>query len=161
MRFEGTTEIGAPRERVWAFLTDPRQVSACGPDVERVDVLEPTHFKVVARAGIGPIRATFAFDVQLVELEPPRRGVIRARGRTPGSAVEMTNTMELGERDPRSTSLRWTSDVIVSGTIAGVGSRLMRSAADKITQQVFACVRSKLEATAEPAVASSEGSGAT
>ena len=146
MRFEGTLDIGAPRDRVWAFLTDPLQVSACGPDVQRVDVLDPTHFKVVARAGVGPIRATFSMDVAFTELRAPEHAAVRARGQAPGSAVEMTNTLELAENGAARTTMRWTSEVVVSGTIASVGARLMQGAADKVTQQVFACIKDKLEA---------------
>src|SRR6266550_2406068 len=38
MRFEGTLDIAAPRDRVWAFLTDPKQVTTCAPDVQSLDV---------------------------------------------------------------------------------------------------------------------------
>jgi carbon monoxide dehydrogenase subunit G len=155
MRFEGTTEINAARDRVWAFLTDPVAVSGCGPDVQRVDVLDAEHFKVVARAGVGPIRATFAFDVHFAELQPPAHGVIKARGQAPGSAVEMTNTLELADQGPERTAVHWTSEVVVSGTIASVGARLVQGAADKITQQVFACIKSKLEAS--PAATAAPG----
>ena len=31
MKFSGTVDINAPRERVWAFLMDPDQVGPCGP----------------------------------------------------------------------------------------------------------------------------------
>jgi carbon monoxide dehydrogenase subunit G len=41
--------------------------------------------------------------------------------------------------------MTWASDVVVSGLIAQVGARLMQGAADKITQQVFACIKTKLE----------------
>ena len=146
MHFEGTLEIAAPRERVWSFLTDPRQVSGCGPDVQSLDVLDPTHFKVTVRAGVGPIKGTFNFDVQFTELRAPDRATLRARGQTPGSAVEMTNTLELAEAGAQRTSMRWESDVIVSGMIASVGARLMQGAADKTTRQVFACIKEKLEA---------------
>ena len=156
MRFEGTLDIGARRDRVWAFVTDPLQVSACGPDVQRVDVLDPTHFKVVARAGVGPIRATFAMDVVFTELRSPEHAALRARGQAPGSAVEMTNTLDLAENGAARTTMRWTSDVVVSGTIASVGARFMQGAADKITQQVFACIKEKLEAPA-PASVHAEG----
>jgi hypothetical protein len=30
MRFEGTLDIAAPRDRVWAFLTHPREVTLDG-----------------------------------------------------------------------------------------------------------------------------------
>ena len=42
--------------------------------------------------------------------------------------------------------LDWSSEVTVSGMIQQVGARLMQGAADKITQQVFACIKAKLEA---------------
>ncbi len=148
MHFEGTVDIGSPRDRVWAFVTDPERVSRCGPDVQRVDVIDPTHFKVVARAGVGPIRTTFALDVVFSELRAPDHASVRARGQAPGSAVEMTNTFELADGASGRTTMRWTSDVTVSGMIASVGARLMQGAADKITQQVFACIKEQLEAPA-------------
>ena len=148
MHFEGTADIGAPRERVWAFVTDPNKVGRCGPDVQSIDVIEPAHFKVVARAGVGPIRTTFALDVVFTELRPPDHAGVRARGQAPGSAVDMTNTLDLADAAPGRTTLRWTSDVTVSGMIASVGARLMQGAADKVTQQVFACIKEQLEAPA-------------
>lgn len=146
MHFEGIADIGAPRERVWAFVTDAEKVSRCGPDVQRVDVIDPTHFKIVTRAGVGPIRTTFTLDVVFAELRAPEHAAVRARGQAPGSAVEMTNTLDLADAAPGRTVLRWASDVTVSGKIASVGARLMQGAADKVTQQVFACIKEQLEA---------------
>ena len=148
MRFEGTQDIGAPRERVWAFLIDPRQVTACAPDVQSVEVADATHFKVVVRTGVGPVKATFTMNVEFAELMAPERAEILARGQAPGSAVEMRSTMELAELSPGRTRMRWSSDVTVSGMIASVGARLMQGAADKTTQQVFACIKEKLERSA-------------
>ena len=145
MRFQGTSDIAAPRERVWAFVTDPKAVSACAPDVQSIEVLDPEHFKLVVRAGLGPIRATFNLDVVFTELLAPARANVRARGQAPGSAVEMLSSMELDAPSPDRTTLRWTSDVTVSGTIAQMGARLMQGTADKLTQQVFTCIKASLE----------------
>ena len=145
MHFEGKLDIGAPRERVWQFVTDPLAVSACAPDVQSVDVIDPKHFKIVVRAGVGPIRATFNLDVVFTDLVAPGRATVRARGQAPGSAVEMVSAMDLFAHEPERTTMQWESDVTVSGTIAQVGARLMQGTADKITQQVFACIKSKLE----------------
>src|SRR5206468_267642 len=113
MHFEGTADIGAPRERVWEFVTDAQRVSRCGPDVQRVDVIDATHFKVVARAGVGAIRTTFALDVVFTELRAPEHAAVRARGQAPGSALEMTNTLDLADAAPGRTTLRWASEVTV------------------------------------------------
>ena len=146
MRFEGTLDIAAPRDRVWSFLTDPNQVTTCAPDLQRLDITDPHHFNVVIRAGVGPIKSTFTMNVQFIELDRPKHAAIFARGQAPGSAVEMVNNMDLAEFDETHTVMEWSSEVTVSGMIQQVGARLLQGAADKITQQVFACIKTKLEA---------------
>jgi uncharacterized protein len=145
MRFEGTLDIDAPRDRVWSFLTDPALVTACAPDVQSLDVTDPHHFKVVVRAGVGPIKATFTMNVQFLELDRPKHAAVLARGQAPGSAVEMVSSMDLAEFDETHTVMEWSSDVTVSGMMQQIGARLMQGAADKITHQVFACIKTKLE----------------
>jgi uncharacterized protein len=144
VRFEGTFAVAAPKGRVWAFITDPKAVTGCAPDVQSVEVDDPTHFRVVVRAGVGPIRAVFKMNVEFTELRAQEHLTVLAHGQAPGSAVEMRTTIDL-EGD-RPTTLRWSSDVTTSGLIANVGARFMQSTADKLTQQVFECVRTKLEA---------------
>jgi uncharacterized protein len=145
MRFEGTLDIDAPRDRVWSFLTDPEQVATCAPDVQKLEIADPHHFKVVVRAGVGPIKGTFTMNVQFLELDRPKHAAVLARGQAPGSAVEMVSNMDLSEFDENHTVMEWSTDVTVSGMIQQVGARLMQGAADKITQQVFACIKAKLE----------------
>src|SRR5262245_53662089 len=41
MRFEGTVTIGAPRDRVWRFLTDLEAVGQCAPGVESIEIITP------------------------------------------------------------------------------------------------------------------------
>jgi carbon monoxide dehydrogenase subunit G len=146
MRFEGTLDITAPRDRVWSFVTDPAQVTTCAPDVQSLEITDPRHFKVVVRAGVGPIRSTFSVNVEFTTLQEPGHASVVARGQAPGSAVEMRSEMDLAALDATRTTMNWSSDVTVSGMIQQVGGRLIQGAADKITQQVFSCIKAKLEA---------------
>ena len=146
MHFEGTVEIGATRDRVWSFVSDPTRVAACASDVEHLEVVDPTRFRVTARAGIGPIRTTFVIDAEFTELHAPERAAVRATGRARGSAVEMSNVVELADAGSGRTTLRWRAEVNVSGAIANIGSRFLQAAADKTTRDVFACLKERLEA---------------
>jgi uncharacterized protein len=146
MQFSGSTEIDAPRDRVWAFVIDPQQVGSCGPGVESIDVLDATHFRARAKVGIGIIAARFAVDLELVETEQPDRAVIKATGQAPGSAVEATGEMRLSGPEAGPTTMAWTADVAIMGTMAGVGSRMIESTADRLIAQAFDCMRAKLEA---------------
>ncbi len=85
-------------------------------------------------------------NVEFLELERPQHAAVLARGQAPGSAVQMVSNMDLAEFDETHTMMEWSSDVTVSGMIQQVGARLMQGAAEKITQQLFACIKAKLEA---------------
>jgi len=146
MEFKGDVSINAPREKVYAFLTDPHQVTQCAPGLQSVEVVDDTHFKCTVRAGVGMIKGTFNFDIEWLERQEPGRAQIRANGKMPGSAVSMTSLMELNEDGGTGTQMHWESDVKVSGTIAGVGARLMSGVADRMTKEIFDCIKSKLEA---------------
>ena len=149
MHFAGQVPIGAPRERVWAFLMNPSQVGSCGPGVESVDVVDATHFRARARVGVGYISARFAVDLQMAEQDPPTRAVIKAHGQAPGSAVDASATMTLNDGKNGATVMDWTADVTISGTLASVGARLIEGTANKMIGQTFDCIRSRLEAPAE------------
>ena len=59
MHFEGSVPIKASREKVWAFVIDPDQVGQCGPGVEKIEVVDDTHFKAKAKVGNGIISTRF------------------------------------------------------------------------------------------------------
>ena len=146
MRFEGTVDINAARDKVWAFLTDPQQVGSCGPGVESVEVIDDTHFKAVAKVGVGFISARFATNLEMAEQDPPNRARIKVHGQAPGSAVDAVAEMRLADGSaPDTTRMDWDADVTIAGTLASVGARLIEGTANKLIGQTFDCIRSKLE----------------
>jgi carbon monoxide dehydrogenase subunit G len=131
---------------VWAFVIDPQQVGWCGPGVEAIEAVDDTHFKARAKVGIGVISARFTVNLELAEAVEPERAVIRASGQAPGSAVDATGEMVLSGPDGGPTTMAWSAEVAILGTIASVGSRLIEGTANKLITQAFDCMRAKLEA---------------
>jgi carbon monoxide dehydrogenase subunit G len=146
MHFEGSVPIKASREKVWAFVIDPEQVGHCGPGVEKIEVIDATHFKAAAKVGIGFINARFNVNMEFADLQAPDRAVIKAHGQAPGSAVDATAEMRLSDGPDSSTVMDWKADVNLSGTLASVGARMIEGTANKMIGQTFTCMRSKLEA---------------
>ncbi|MBF6604100.1 MAG: carbon monoxide dehydrogenase subunit G [Chloroflexi bacterium] len=146
MQFSGTVDIRAPREKVWAFLIDPDKVGSCGPGVESIEVVDTTHFRARAKVGVGFISAKFVVDLELAELDAPNRAVIKAHGQAPGSAVDALATMILRDGATGVTTMDWSADVNIAGTLASVGARLIDGTANKMIGQSFDCIRTKLEA---------------
>ena len=146
MKFSGIVRIDAPRDRVWAFVIDPEQVSQCGPGVEKVEILDAQHFKATAKVGIGFISTRFVVNLEFVEATAPDSATIKAHGQAPGSAVDATARMRLSDGDDGGTVMDWEADVNIAGSLASIGARMIEGTADKMIAQTFDCMRSKLEA---------------
>ena len=146
MKFAGTVDIAAPRDKVWAFVVDPNQVGQCGPGVESIEVIDETHFKATAKVGIGFISARFIVNMELANLVAPDQAMIKAHGQAPGSAVDATANMSLSDGPHGGTTMDWSADVAISGSLASLGARLIEGTANKMIGQTFACMKSKLEA---------------
>jgi carbon monoxide dehydrogenase subunit G len=146
MKFEGSVDIAAPRDAVWAFVIDPQQVGQCGPGVESIEVIDDTHFKAVAKVGIGFISARFVVNMEMAEQEAPNRAVIKAHGQAPGSAVDATAAMSLSDGADGGTRMDWNADVAIAGSLASLGARLIEGTANKMIGQTFDCMKQKLEA---------------
>ena len=144
MQFSGTERIPASRHKVWQFLTDPQVVARCVPGVDSLEVVDPSRFKAQVKAGIGPVRGKFGFDIIWKELNEPSHAHMTAQGKTPGSAVTVDSTMDLAETTPGETELTWNADVVVHGMIASVGARLLDGFAKKQAEQFFGCIRKQL-----------------
>ena len=147
MEFSGTVEIPASRARVFAFVTDPDKVGACGPGVESIEVIDAAHFKAKAKVGVGFITARFVVDLEIAEQQPPDMAVIKAHGQAPGSAVDAVGRMTLTDgAEPNSTTMAWSADVNLSGMLASVGARMVEGTANKMIGQTFDCIRAKIVA---------------
>ena len=147
MRFEGQTTINAPRQKVWDFLTDPSQVSACAPGVESVEVVEPGRkFSAIASVGLGAAKARFKGEAEFVELDPPTRATSVAHGNAPGSAADVNSVMLLSDGPDGSTVMNWTADIVIRGILASLAARMMGPVTQRLTEQFFDCAKQKIEA---------------
>jgi carbon monoxide dehydrogenase subunit G len=145
MEFSGTQTIAAPIDKVWAFLLDVNNVAACAPGFQSLEVLEDEHWKAVVSVGVGAVKAKFTLDVTRPEKREPELMTMKGHGRAPGSAVDLTGEMRLTALDDNQTRMDWNASVVVSGTIASVGARLLQGTAERLTGQFFNCIRTKLQ----------------
>lgn len=148
MEFSGTQTMAAPIQKVWTFLMDVNNVASCAPGFQSLEVLGDEHWKAIVSVGVGPVKAKFTMDVTRPEIEEPERMVVKGRGKAPGSAVDLTGNMHLASLNADETQMDWKANVVVSGTIASVGARLLGGAAERLTGQFFDCLKKKLQAPA-------------
>ncbi|MBX3049432.1 MAG: carbon monoxide dehydrogenase subunit G [Anaerolineales bacterium] len=146
MQVNGKTTIKAPRDKVWAALTDMDFVAACAPGLENMEVVETDRkFRATGSVGLGNLKVSFTGEIEFTALEAPDRAVLKGRGTAPGSAVEGTAEMRLSDDPEGGTLLDWTADINVLGTIASLASRMMGSVTQKLTAEFFGCVKQRIE----------------
>jgi uncharacterized protein len=145
MEFSGSQTITAPIGKVWAFLVDVNNVAACAPGFQSMEELGEEHWKAIVGVGVGAVKAKFTMDVVRPEQQEPEHMLIKARGKAPGSAVDMTGDMRLASVDDQHTRMDWKATAVVSGTIASVGARLLSGTVERLTGQFFDCLKAKLE----------------
>ena len=146
MDIQGTEIISAPREKVWAFVTDAESVASCTPGVKSVRILEPgKRFEVVGGIKLGTVGLNAKNVIEftdLVELEEAR---MKIRGRGPGTTIDATAELRL-RNEESGTALDWKGTVAVRGTLAALASRLLKPVTEKVLREMFAEMRSKIEA---------------
>ena len=145
MEFSGSQTITAPIGKVWAFLVDVNNVAACAPGFQSMEELGEEHWKAIVGVGVGAVKAKFTMDVIRPEQQEPEHMLIKARGKAPGSAVDMTGDMRLAPVDDQHTRMDWKATAVISGTIASVGARLLSGTVERLTGQFFDCLKAKLE----------------
>src|SRR2546427_11306094 len=62
------------------------------------------------------------------------RSKLAARGKAPGSAVDVTTDLEIEPVAPNRSRLKWSATSEVRGTVASVGARLLTGTAKKLTE---------------------------
>jgi uncharacterized protein len=144
MELEGSFTVRASKDRVWSFFMDPYALSSCITDPHAFEIVDEDHFKGWVKAGVAFIKGTFTGSASIEERAPPERARIKAHGAGMGSAFDVESIVELAEAGG-ATTVRWKANVVLSGTIASVGARLLKGTIDKKTNEFFENARKKIE----------------
>ncbi len=146
MLLKGDVTIHAPRKKVWDFLTDPNQIGQCVPGVEKIETVEELKkYRGIVSVGLGSVKARFSGDVEILELDEPKRAKLKAHGTATGSAADAVSEMHLSDAPDNSTLVQWTADINVSGQLASLVSRLMVPVSQKLASVFYDEVRKRIE----------------
>lgn len=147
MHLEGATEVGAPRQRAWEFLIDPRNVAACVPGAPAIEEIDATHYRIKVSIGGGFLRTNATVDLAITEAVEPERARIDASGGAMGGSVRASTTIGLTEVSADRTSVTWAADVTLGGSLAGFSGMIEAPVRSQV-ERTLICVRERLEAGA-------------
>jgi len=145
VHFEGRFDTRTQVSRVYALVTDPKEVAGCMPGLQNVDVKSPDEFVAIVRVGVSFIRGDFTLRFRTIEKEAGSSARFAVHGMGLGSAVDMEITLAISPGESGGASMRWQADAQVGGKVASLGQRLMETQAERIIREFFECFRQKLE----------------
>ena len=148
MKLEGTHELRAPRERVYAALLDPGVLARCIPGCEKLEATGEHAYTTTLRAGVGAIKGVFQASVRLEDMRPPEHYRIVVEGKGQPGFLKGAGDLDLSE-SAGATVIKYAGDVQVGGTIAGVGQRMIQGAAKMMAAQFFTALEAEAQAAPE------------
>lgn len=137
MELSGDHRIAASRQAVWNALNDPEVLKACIPGCETLTRDGDNAFDAIVQAKVGPVRAKFSGRVELSNIRPPESYTITGEGKGGTAGMAKGGAHVVLEDDGDGTVLRYTVTADVGGKLAQIGSRLVKSAANKQAREFF------------------------
>ncbi len=150
MEINGTFDFPAPQQAVWDALMDPNVIAQAIPGVKEMKAVdgEPNTWRADAKVGVASISGTYTGIIKMSEVDAPHRYRLTVSGEGQQSIIGGTALLELSyDSDNNQTHLIWTADANISGKLASIGQRLIKSAAGLLSRQFFQGVAKQIPPT--------------
>jgi carbon monoxide dehydrogenase subunit G len=154
MKLREEFEVAQPLASVWGFFEHPEKVAGCVPGVEDLTLSGPDDIDVRLTQSVGPMSATFAATVKIVERVPEKLIAFTATGKTVRGAmgnVRATVTVQVEPAGPDRTTVSVDGDVALAGALGSVGQKVVAKQAGKVTAAFSRNLETALGGGAAPA----------
>ena len=147
MRFEGGFEIEAPPEKVWDSFWDEAMMTAWLPGCQEAHWEGRTRVVGEVEQSVAQLKARFAFEMEVVENDPPRQLRLRGEGRgiSLGSSVSLEMNIRLEPAEGNRTRVAYEMDARITGKLALVGNFVLKIKTRELERLMAAQVKQRLE----------------
>jgi carbon monoxide dehydrogenase subunit G len=135
MKITGEHAFVSSRERVWAALEDPQMLANALPGVKRLDVTGPDEYALTVSVGVGSVKGTYDGTFRITDKQERESCTVRANASGGPGSVEAVAQMRMRDGDNGGALMTYEADANVTGPLAGVGQRLIGSAAKRTTRE--------------------------
>jgi carbon monoxide dehydrogenase subunit G len=147
MKLEGSYDIPAPRDRVWAAFLDPAQLRQAIPGCEALDAVGNDEYKATMKVGVAAVKGTFEGKVRLSDKKPTESYKLHVEGSGAPGFIRGETLISLTDAEG-GTRVSFSADVQVGGLIAGVGQRMLGGVSKMMADQFFNRMSQLVQGTA-------------
>lgn len=137
MNFEGSYRIDATPEEVWGALNSEVILAQCIPGCDSVERQQDGSYDASVTLRIGPIKAQFRGSVSIQEIVPLKQYHLEGEGKggVAGFVKGEARLDLVAEND--GTHLAYQVQAQVGGKVAQLGSRMLSSTVQKLSDRFF------------------------
>ena len=136
LNMAGSVDLPATPEQVYAVLLDPDALVKVIPGCHALSRVGENHYRADVTIGIGLVKARYAAEIRLADLQPPHGLSLGGSGISSLGAAQGAGQLRL-EAIESGTRLHYDYTASVSGKVAAVGGRMLEGAAKIILRQLF------------------------
>lgn len=147
MKIEKQFTIDAAQTTVWNFITAPEKVGPCIPGCEDVEVVGPGKYRAAIKVQAGPIKTTFYVTVTAAEERAPEFARYTTQGDEGGKAsrVSANSTLEIIRISAEQSTVKYVSDITISGRLGKFAAGVMSKMADKMGEQFIVALSAGID----------------
>ncbi|MFC3339771.1 xanthine dehydrogenase family protein molybdopterin-binding subunit [Paracandidimonas soli] len=132
----GEVQLSAAPQAVFDVMLNPDALAKVIPGCNALQKVGENKYRADVTVGIGMIKARYAAEVALSELDPPHSLRLSGSGLSSVGSAKGSGMVRLEEKDG-GTLLRYDYQAEVSGKVAAVGGRMLEGAARIVLGQLF------------------------
>ena len=137
MRLTGTHTINALPSTVFEMLMNTDTLTRIVPGVSRLEKISDNKFRSILTIKLGPVNTSFTGELQLQDITAEKGFTLKVQQNSKiGNANAAVKILLLAVNQDQ-TEISFDGDVKLSGTLAGMGQRLIGSISNTLTKQFF------------------------
>lgn len=145
MNLQGERRIPANVEKTWTALNDPETLKACITGCESLEATGDNEYLAVLGLKIGPVNAKFKGKLMLTDVVPMESYRINFEGQGGVAGFGKGSAeVRLAPDGDQATMLKYDAQAQVGGKIAQIGSRVVSSAAAKVSESFFKAFETRM-----------------
>jgi uncharacterized protein len=136
MKVEGDIRVEAPRERVFACLSDAPFFASCIDGVQDLTAIDDTHYSAVFETRVAYMRFKFKVNVEMTKAVAPETIEAKVEGTPMGvvGRLTATATTQLAE-DGGQTIIHYVIDALLAGKLGSIGEPVLKAKAKDMEKQ--------------------------
>ena len=144
----GEVTVEVDRATAFAFVQDPDRLARCIPGCRDLRELAPGRYSAVLANRVAFMMLSFKVIIDMVRIEPPNEIEATITGDAVGLPGHLVATarVQLTEAAARRTTIRYVTDVGLTGKLGGLGQPAFRATSAQLAREFGANLKKGIEA---------------